>query len=101
MLWVDKYRPVSLDRLTFHEGLNDRLHRLVSLYYYYSFGVDAHLACVCEQVYARLCVCVPLLMSLSCYDWVCVCMCVCVYVGVYVGVWVVGIVVCVLMLLMC
>ena len=30
MLWVDKYRPVQLDRLSFHDELTDQLHRIAS-----------------------------------------------------------------------
>jgi hypothetical protein len=29
-LWVDKYRPTTLDKLTYHKPLADRLKRLVS-----------------------------------------------------------------------
>ena len=25
MLWVDKYRPLALNKLDFHDGLTDRL----------------------------------------------------------------------------
>ena len=30
MLWVDKYRPVQLDRLTFHRDLTSQLRRIAS-----------------------------------------------------------------------
>jgi hypothetical protein len=30
MLWVDKYRPVQLDRLSFHDDLTSQLRRMAS-----------------------------------------------------------------------
>ncbi len=35
LLWVDRYRPTSIDKLDYHEELSDRLKKMVSLFFKY------------------------------------------------------------------